>query len=369
MDHFARYPEVEHVLAKGLTKTSISIKNGPQVDLRIVDDSCFGSALVYFTGSKQHNVELRTIAKANGYKVSEYGVFKVGKGGKEKFAAGKTEEEVYEELGMEWIPPELREARGEIELARKKLLPEDLITLGDIKGDLHMHSSETDGASTVEEMIEACRAKGYKYMAITDHSSNVRVANGMDEKRLLKHCERIRKISSKVKGIKVLVGSEVDILKDGALDYPDSVLKDLDIVIAAIHSGFALEKEKQTERILRALDNKYVNILAHPSGRLITTRKGLDFDFEKVFERAHDNMVALEVNTHGERIDLNDVNCRIAMAIGAKLAIDTDAHATGQLEFLKYGVVTARRGGVAKNAVINTYAFDDLVRFLEKKKD
>ena len=230
-----------------------------------------------------------------------------------------------------------------------------------------MHSDETDGADPVEKMIRACKERGYSYMAITDHSEYVRIANGMDEYRLLKHCEEIRRISSKIKGIDILVGVEVDILKDGSLDFSDNVLKELDIVIASIHSNFTYERERQTKRILKALDNKYVNILAHPSGRLITTRKGLDFDLDAVFKKAYENKIALEINTHGERIDLNDVNSRRAKEFGAKLAINTDAHAVKQLELLKYGVTTARRAGLVKNDVINTYTYSKLMRFLAKR--
>ena len=367
MDCFSEYPEVEQILAKGITKTSIMLKNGPQVDLRIVEPSYFGAALVYFTGSKEHNIDIRKIAKNKGYKVSEYGIFKVSPEGKDIFIAGKTEADVYEKLGMEWIPPELRESRTEIELALQGEIPEDLISLVHIKGDLHMHSDATDGSDTIEKMIRACKQKGYKYMAITDHSKYVKIANGLDEKRLLKHCEEIRKISASIKGIEVLVGAEVDILKDGELDFSDNILKELDIVLASIHSNFALEKEKQTRRILKALDNKYVNILAHPSGRLITTRKGLEFDLDMVFKKAAENKVALEINTHGERIDLNDINSRRAKELGAKLVINTDAHAVGQLELLKYGVVTARRAGLVKSDVINTYTYNKLLKFLDKK--
>ena len=367
MDYFLKYPEVKKILAKGFTKTSIILKNGFQVDLRIVDPCCFGAALVYFTGSKEHNIDIRKIAKSKGYKVSEYGVFKVFPEGKDAFVAGKTESDVYEKLGMEWIPPELRESRTEIELALQGKIPKNLIAFVHIKGDLHMHSDATDGSDTIEEMIRACKRKGYKYMAITDHSKYIKIANGLDEKRLLNHCTKIRKISASIKGIDVLVGAEVDILKDGDLDFSDKILNELDIVIASIHSNFALDKEKQTKRILKALDNKCVNILAHPSGRLITTRKGLEFDRDMIFKKAAENKIALEINTHGERIDLNDMNSRRAKELGAKLVINTDAHAVGQLEFLKYGVVTARRGGLVKDDVINTYTYNKLLKFLDKK--
>ena len=366
MEYFTRYPRVEKVLSKGPTKSSVTIKGGPQVDLRIVEDSSFGSALVYFTGSKEHNVGIRKFARSRGLKVSEYGVFELSPEDGDVFIAGRTEKEVYNALGMEWIPPELREGMGEIEIALKRKIPADLLLEKDIKGDLHIHSNETDGSASVGEMIRACKSRRYGYMAVTDHSAYVKIANGMDGKRLLKHCDKIRKTASKVKGIKVLTGVEVDILKDGTLDISDDVLKELDIVIASIHSNFTLSKEKQTLRILKALDNKYVNVLAHPSGRLITTRKGLDFDKEAVFEKASENCVALEINTHGERIDLNDINSRKAKEFGAKFSINTDAHTLAQLDLMKYGVITARRAALVKEDVINTYSYGELMKFIKK---
>ncbi|MEA3490060.1 MAG: DNA polymerase/3'-5' exonuclease PolX [Candidatus Omnitrophota bacterium] len=367
MDHFVEFPEVGNIIAKGTTKSSISLKGGPQVDLRVIDASCFGAALVYFTGSKQHNIKIRKIARNMGYKISEYGVFSVSKtGGKEKKVAGRSEEDLYRKLGMEWIPPELREDQGEVEAAMEGKLPAGLLDIRHIKGDLHMHTSATDGRNSVEEMVEAAREKGYKYVAITEHSKNVRVANGMDERRLLKHVENIRKYAGKKRDIKVLAGIEVDILGDGKLDLKDPVLKELDIVIAAIHSRFSLEKDKQTERILRAMDNGYVNVLAHPSGRLITTRSPLQADFDRIFSRAAESNIYLEINTHGERIDLNDVHCRRAKELGAKFVVNTDAHEAGQLDEMIFGVVTARRGWVEKKDVLNTYGYEKMIKALKR---
>jgi len=367
MDYFLSQPGVENVIAKGNTKSSISLADGPQVDLRVVDASCFGAALVYFTGSKQHNVKIRTIAKKMGYKVNEYGVFSVSPSGKEKIVAGRTEEEVYHKLGMKWIPPELRENTGEIKAAEEGTLPEKLLETKDIKGDLHMHTVASDGNATVEEMAEAAQKRGYKYLAITDHSKHVRVANGMDEKRLLKEVEKIRKIDRKIKGIKILAGIEVDILADGKLDLEDYALKELDVVIAAVHSNFSFDREKQTDRILKAMDNKYVNILAHPSGRLITTRSAIYADFDRIFTKAVENNIFLEINTHGDRIDLNDVNCRRAKELGARFVIGTDAHDTEQLGGLVYGVITARRGWLEKKDVLNTSSFDKLIKAMNRK--
>ena len=366
MDLFVNYSNVENIIARGKTKSSISIKEGPQVDLRVVDDKCFGAAHVYFTGSQQHNIKLRQIAKKKNWKVSEYGVFSISKAGRETMIAGKTEEDLYKKLGMEWIPPELRENRGEIEAALENRIPEDLIDMKSVKGDLHLHTDETDGKSSLEEIIEKAKSKGHKYIAITNHSQLVRIANGMDEKRLMKHIEAVRKAASKEKNIKIIVGAEVDMLGDGTLDYPDTVLKELDVVIAAIHSQFTLDLEKQTGRVLRALDNKYVNLLAHPSGRLITTRKPLQLDFDRIFKKAAENNVFLEINTHGERIDLNDNNCIRAKELGARFVINTDAHEAAQMDKMKYGVMTARRAWLEKKDVLNTYSFAKMMKELCK---
>lgn len=366
MDYFTLYPGVETVIAKGPTKSSIVLKDGPQVDLRVVEAGCFGAALVYFTGSKLHNVKIRHLARDKGYKVSEYGVFDVDSStGKEKRLAAGTEEEVYKALGMQWVAPEMREDRGEVELALKKALPE-LVGIKDIKGDVHLHTTESDGRSTIEEMIAAAKKKGYKYIAITDHSQNVKVANGMDEKRLLAHMERIRKIASGIRGIEVLAGIEVDILETGKLDIKDYALKELDIVIASIHSKFTLEKDKQTARMLRAMDNPYVNVMGHPSGRLITTRSPIQVDFDAVFKKAAQNGIFLEINTHGDRIDLNDVNARRAKELGAKFVINSDAHDVGQMDQLVYGVITARRAWLAKDDVVNTYSLEKFKKAMER---
>lgn len=367
MDYFIKYPKVKNVIAHGATKSSILLKDGPQIDLRIVADESFGSALQYFTGSKEHNVEVRKIAKKKGFKVSEYGVFKLSaKGKKEKYVAGKTEEEVYKALGMDWVAPELRASRGEVLAALRGKLPKDLLDLSDIKGDLHMHTNATDGRASVEDLACAAKAKGYKYIGITDHTKNVRVANGMDEKRLIKHIDKIRKIDSKTKGIKILAGAEVDILGDGKLDIEDEVLAELDIVIAAVHSKFSLPKDKQTARILKALDNKYVNALAHPSGRLIITRKALELDLDKIFRKAARNNVFLEINTHGQRIDLNDVNCMRAKELGVRMVINTDAHEVSHMDQMKYGVITAKRGWLEKKDILNTYALAEVKKMLKK---
>jgi len=366
MDVFTAYPETGSVTAKGTTKSSVSLKNGPQVDLRIVDDTCFGAASLYFTGSKQHNIKIRKIAKGRGYKISEYGMFKTGASGGERMVAGATEEDMYRALGMEFIEAELREDRGEVEAAMTGGLPRALVRNKDIKGDLHLHTTATDGRDTVEAMISAALSKGYKYIAITEHSKNVKVAGGLDDKQLLSHVDKVRKTARRFKGIEVLAGVEVDILAGGELDFEDSVLKEMDIVVAAIHSRFTLDRQTQTERMLRAMDNRYVNILAHPSGRLITTRRGMEFDVDKVFRKAAENDIFLEINTHGERIDLNAEHCRRAKEMGARFAINTDAHSAEQMDLLKYGVITARRGWLEKDDILNTYTFSKMRKALKK---
>ncbi|MBU1083666.1 MAG: DNA polymerase/3'-5' exonuclease PolX [Candidatus Omnitrophica bacterium] len=366
MDHFAGYPYAERVIAKGMTKSSISLESGVQVDIRIVKEESFGAALLYFTGSKEHNVKLRALAKRKGWKVNEYGIFRVSKSGKETRVAGRTEEDVYSSLDMQWIPPELRENRGEIEAALEGTLPKDLVKVSDIKGDLHIHTTASDGKADIMDMIKAAKKKGYKYIAVTDHSKLIKIAGGMDEKRLLKRAEEIRKIAGREKGIKVLAGIEVDILEDGRLDLEDHALKELDIVVAAVHSKFSLKREEQTARILRAMDNKYVNILAHPSGRLITKRSAIELDFDSVFRKAAEKNIFMEINTHGERADLNDAHCARAKELGCRFAINTDAHETIQLDDMPYGIITARRGWLVKDDVLNTYSFSKLMKAIKR---
>ena len=366
MDYFVAFPGTEAVIAKGSTKSSISLRNNVQVDLRVIDSDSWGAALVYFTGSKQHNIKIRTIAKRRNYKISEYGIFSVAKSGAERKVAGKTEQDFYKKLGMDWIPPEMREDRGEVEAALDGKIPKGLVKVKDIKGDLHVHTSDTDGRMTIREMIEGAKRKGYEYVAITNHSKLVKIAGGLDEKQLLKHVDNIRKIAKKIKGIKVLAGVEVDILKSGKLDLEDYALKDLDIVIAAVHSNFSLTRDEQTGRILRAMDNKYVKMLAHPSGRLITRRTPLQLDFDRIFKKAAESKVILEVNTHGERIDLNDAHCKRAKELGAKFAISTDAHDLGQMDMIVYGVETARRGWLEKKDIVNTYGYEKMVKVLRR---
>ncbi len=361
---FVGLPDVRKVLAAGDTKSSVRIEEGLQVDLRVVEEDSFGSALQYFTGSKAHNIHLREIAKKKGLKISEYGIFRG-----EKKLGGKLEEDIYRILDMEWIPPELREDRGEIEAAQEQKLPK-LIELEDIKGDLHVHSKWTDGHSSFEEIAEHARKIGYQYCVISDHSKSTRVAHGLDEEKLLKEIEEIDKLNKKLSGsgFKLLKASECDIKNDGSMDFSEKVLDKLDIVLGAIHAGFKQSKEQITERLLAALSNPYVNIIVHPTGRLISQREGYDVDMERVMEVAAKTGTALEINSFWDRLDLNDINARKAKEMGVKIAISTDTHYLEQMWMMKLGVGVARRAWLEKGDVINTWPLEKLLNFCKAKR-
>jgi len=347
-DHFTRHPRIAQILAKGEDKVSVKLDNDMQVDVRLLDPESYGAALLYFTGSKEHNVALRERARRMGLKLSEYGLFKG-----EKSVAGRSEEEVYQKLGLPWIPPELRENLGEIEAAEKGQLPA-LVELPDIKGDLQMHTTASDGRTSAEEMADAAKKLGYHYILITDHSKAVTVANGLDEKRAVENIRRIHAAREKVKGIEIWAGTEVDILGDGRLDYPDSLLKEFDIVLASVHSRMTQPGEEMTQRLLKALANPYIRILGHPTGRHILRRDPFNFDVEAVFEAARKHGVILELNGNPERLDLCDRHVKLARDKGMKIIISTDAHAPEHLKFMRYGVITARRGWMEKKGVLNT---------------
>ncbi|MDE3178552.1 MAG: DNA polymerase/3'-5' exonuclease PolX [Acidobacteriota bacterium] len=347
--HFLKHPRVAQILAKGEDKVSVKLSNDMQVDVRLLESESYGAALQYFTGSKEHNVALRERARKLGLKLSEYGLFKG-----EKAVAGRTEEEVYEKLGLEWIPPELREHMGEIEAAERGELP-DLVTLSEIRGDLQMHTTASDGHASVEAMAAAAKKLGYRYILITDHSKAVTVARGLDEKRAVENIRRIHAAREKVKGIEIWAGSEVDILGDGSLDYPDEILRQFDIVLASVHSRMTQPGEEMTARLLKALENPYVRILGHPTGRQILRRDPFSFDLERVFGAARSHGVILEVNGNPERLDLCDRHVRLAHDMGMKVVISTDAHAPEHFDLMRYGVITARRGWMEKEGVINTY--------------
>jgi DNA polymerase (family 10) len=348
-DHFVKFPGIAAILAKGGDKVSVKLKNDLQVDVRLLERSAYGAALQYFTGSKEHNVALRDRAKRRGWKLNEYGLFHG-----EKVLASRTEEEIYAQLGLPWIPPELRENLGEIEAADKDELPK-LVELGDIRGDLQMHTTASDGHASIEEMAGAAKQLGYQYILITDHSKAVTVANGLSEERAAQHIERIHAARKKVKGIEIWAGSEVDIMGDGSLDYPDELLKQFDIVLASVHSRMTMPAEEMTARLLRALENPYVRILGHPTGRQILRRDPFLFDLEKVFAAAQHCGVILEVNASPERLDLCDRHVKLARDRGMKVVISTDAHDPQHFKLMRYGVITARRGWMEKSGVLNTF--------------
>jgi DNA polymerase (family 10) len=357
-DHFVKFPGIAAILAKGEDKVSVKLKNDLQVDVRMLERSAYGAALQYFTGSKEHNVALRDRAKRHGWKLNEYGLFHG-----ENNLASRTEEEIYEKLGLSWIPPELRENLGEIEAAEKGELPK-LVELGDMRGDLQMHTTASDGHASIEEMAGAAKQLGYQYILITDHSKAVTVANGLDEKRAAEHIRHIHAARKKVKGIEIWAGSEVDIMGDGSLDYPDELLKQFDIVLVSVHSRMTMPAEEMTTRLLRALENPYVRILGHPTGRQILRRDPFQFDLEKVFAAAKKLGVILELNGNPERLDLCDRHVKLARDRGMKIIISTDAHDPQHFKLMRYGVITARRGWMEKSGVLNTLPPEKLLASL-----
>ncbi|MEO0091941.1 MAG: DNA polymerase/3'-5' exonuclease PolX [candidate division WOR-3 bacterium] len=363
INYFTQMPEVTQVLASGSTKGSVIIGSGEeaiQVDVRFVEPKSYGSALQYFTGSKEHNIKLRSLAKEKGLKLSEYGIYEIRSNGKEKYIAGESEEDVYQAIGLPWMPPEIREDRGEIEAALANKLP-DLIDYDEIKGDLQVHSNYSDGAATIEEIVQTAIKLGYEYIAITDHSKTAQYAGGLSEDHLKMQWDEIDKIQAKYKKIKILKGIEVDILKSGKLDFSDRVLSNLDVVVAAIHQGF---KQNVTERICSAIENSYVDIIAHPTGRLINKREGYDVDLEKVLEHALKYQKVLEINAYPNRLDLNDIWARRAKEMGIKLAINTDAHGLSDLNWMRFGIGVARRAWLEKDDVINTMKWQDFKKLL-----
>jgi DNA polymerase (family 10) len=359
MDKFTAYDEVHDVLAKGETRSTVVLKCGLQVDLRVVEPHCYGAALQYFTGSKAHNIEIRRLAQDRKLKVSEYGVFK----GDERIA-GETEESVYASVGLPWIAPELRENRGEIEAARAGKLPK-LVEPSDLKGDLHAHTKATDGHNSLREMAKAAREWGLEYLAITEHSRRLTVAHGLDPARLRKQMAEIDRLNDELTGVTILKGIEVDILEDGRLDLPDEVLAECELVVGAVHSKFNLARAKQTSRILRAMDHPHFTILAHPSGRLIETREPYDVDMLKIVRHAAQRGCFLELNAHPERLDLLDVHCQLARDEGVLIAVSTDAHSVQDFVNLKYGIGQARRGWLEKKDVLNTRGLTELRRLLK----
>jgi DNA polymerase (family 10) len=358
MDDVVRYEDLAEVQAQGSTRATLRLRNGLQVDVRVVPAAAFGSALHYFTGSKAHNIAVRRMAMARGLKLNEYGIFRG-----ERRVGGRTENEVFAAVGLPVIPPELREDRGEIDAARRGKLPR-LVRLEDLRGDLHCHSRATDGRDPIEAMAKAAAGRGYEYLSINDHSRHVTVAHGLDRKRLFEQVRAIDRLNARLDGITVLKSVEVDILEDGRLDLPDAVLKELDFTVCAIHYGFGYSRARQTARILRALDNPYFSILAHPTGRLINAREAYDIDLERVLEAARERGCVLELNAQPDRLDLDDRGCRLAKEIGVRIAISTDAHRVADLGLMRFGVDQARRGWLEPGDVVNTLPLESLRRVL-----
>ncbi len=361
MDAFTAFEAVERVISKGHTRSTVVLRTGLQVDLRVVPQVSFGAAWHYFTGSKAHNIAVRVMGVQRGLKVNEYGIF--DKQGKR--IAGRTEKEIYDQMGLQWMEPELREKRGELEAAAEGRLPK-LIVETDLRGDLHCHTTRSDGQDSLEAMVKAARALGHDYLAITEHSHHLRVARGLSPDELLAHCDAIDSLNEKLKGIRLLKGLEVDILEDGSLDMPDNVLQRLDVCLGAIHSAFGLSEQKQTQRVIRAMDNPNLNILAHPTARLIGKRAACRLDMEQVMDAALERGCYLELNAQPQRLDLDDIHCRMAKERGLKVVISTDAHSTGQLGYLRYGVAQARRGWLEKEDVLNTKGLASLLKALRR---
>ncbi|MFN7085688.1 MAG: DNA polymerase/3'-5' exonuclease PolX [Burkholderiales bacterium] len=360
MAKFCAYDEVQDVLAQGETRASVVLRCGLQVDLRLVPAESYGAALHYFTGSKAHNIAIRKLAQERGLKINEYGVFRGG-----ERVAGETEESVFAAVELPYIPPELREDRGEIEAARGGRLPR-LVTLADLRGDLHVHTKASDGHHTIREMALAARAAGLEYVAITDHSRRLTVAHGLDPQRLLKQIDEIDRLNAELAGVTVLKGIEVDILEDGSLDLPDSVLERLDLVVGAVHSAFNLTRSKQTERIMRAMDSRHFSVLAHPGGRLIDSREPCDIDMLRIVRHAKSRGCFLELNAQPERLDLDDIHCQMARDEGVAVCVNSDAHSVLDFDHLRYGIGQARRGWLEAGDVLNTRRWGELKKLLAR---
>lgn len=361
MEHFVNFEDVKKVLSHGETKSSIILRSGLQVDLRVIPEQSYGAALNYFTGSKQHNIVIRKMGIDRGLKINEYGVFR-----DDERIAGRTEQEVYDCVDLPYIIPELRENRGEFEAARRGELP-DLVTREDLKGDLHSHTRETDGHNTIEEMAEAAMSLGYEYFGVSDHSKKVAMANGLDEERLSRQIEKIDRIQDKF-DIHILKGIEVDILEDGSLDLSDEILSRLDFTICSVHYKFNLPRDKQTERILKAMENPNFTILGHPTGRLLTKREPYQVDMEKIIKGARDTGTFIELNAHPMRLDITDIYAKMAKDEGVLIAIFTDAHRPSEFKYIKYGINQARRGWLEADDILNTRSYDQLIKLLKSKK-
>lgn len=360
VEHFVVYGDVRDVVSKGPTRSTVRLHSGMQVDLRVVPEESYGAALLYFTGSKAHNIAVRKMAVAKKLKINEYGVFK----GTTRIA-GSTEKDVYACVGLPYIEPEIREDRGEIEAARKNRLP-TLVTVGDIRGELHAHTDATDGEDTLADMAAAARERGYEYLAITDHTRRLAMVHGQTVRRLATQIAKIERLNSRMRGFTILKSAEVDILDDGTLDLPDDILKELDFTVCSIHYKFGLSEDKQTERVLRAMDNRYFHIFGHPTGRLIGEREAYPIDMERILRGALERGCYMEVNAQPDRLDLSDMHCRLAKDIGVKVAIATDAHRTTDLDKMRFGIDQARRGWLEPDDVLNTRSVSALRKALKR---
>jgi DNA polymerase (family 10) len=360
MDYFVKYPNVQRVLMQGSTKSSVILNDEIQVDLRVVKDDSFGAALQYFTGSKEHNVKMRSIAIKQGFKLNEYGLFEKDT---EKYIVGKTEDEIYDKLGLSYIEPELRENRGEIEKASVKKLPK-LVEYNELKGDLHIHSNYSDGFDSIDSLASHAQRMGYEYIGITDHSQSLKIARGLSEERIKKKINEIEKINKKLSNFKIFCGTECDIKPNGSLDYSNKILEKLDFVFAAIHTNFKMGKDEATKRIINGIENEHTTALAHPTCRIIRRREPFELDIEKIFDTARDTNTYLEINSFPDRLDLNDMHSKQAKEKGAKFVIGTDSHNINHLTFIKYGIATARRGWLEKKDILNTHSLKKIEKIL-----
>jgi DNA polymerase (family 10) len=357
-DCFVAMPPVARVLAHGPTKSTVVLENRLQVDLRVIPPGSFGAALQYFTGSKEHNVKLRTIGVKAGFKLNEYGLFRRDD---DSLVEAEDEERIYEALGMDWMPPELRENTGEIEAAMEHRLPE-LVRFGQVRGDLHVHTDWSDGTASIKEMAEKARSMGLEYLAICDHTKSLGIARGLDEEKLLEQLREIRRLDEEMQGFRILAGTECDILRNGNLDISDEVLQELDWVVASVHSGFKMDEEAMTRRVVEAIHDEHVSTIGHPTGRLIEKRSPYTIDLDTVLDAAVEQGVCMEINCFPDRLDLSDVNSRRAKEKGVRLTLGTDAHTVSEMEFLGLGVSVARRGWLGPGDVVNTLAADEVIR-------
>jgi DNA polymerase (family 10) len=360
MKCFVHYPEVAQVLAKGMTKSSVLLNDNLQVDLRVVEEKSYGAALQYFTGSKDHNVTLRGLAIRKGYKLNEYGLFDKTT---EKYIAGKTEEEIYKKVGFPYIEPELRENRGEFEAAKKKKLP-NLVGYDEINGDFHVHSSWSDGSDTIETIASVAQQRHYSFIGITDHSQSLNIANGLTEDRIQKKIQEIKTLNKKFPDLRILCGTECDIKTDGTLDYSNKILKQFDFVYIGIHTAFKMDKETMTKRIIKGMDNEQADFVAHPTGRLIGKREPYEVDLEQIIDTAKETDTRLEINSFPDRLDLDDTHIKLAKEHGVQFVLGTDSHSINHLDFMRFGIATARRGWLEKKDILNTYSIKDIEKIL-----